>query len=74
MPDCHRRRPRHAHGNGLTGLAERLQLADGRLETGPGAHGGFTLRALAPLSRGATPAPVPAKPAAEPAPGPVPEP
>lgn len=39
------------HGNGLTGLAERLQLADGRLETGPGAHGGFTLRALAPLSR-----------------------
>ncbi|MEU1802012.1 sensor histidine kinase [Streptomyces sp. NPDC019937] len=41
------------HGNGLTGLAERLQLADGRLETGPGAHGGFTLRALAPLSRSA---------------------
>lgn len=40
------------HGNGLTGLAERLQLADGRLETGPGDHGGFTLRALAPLSRG----------------------
>ncbi|WP_055548090.1 sensor histidine kinase [Streptomyces sp. NBRC 110028] len=41
------------HGNGLTGLAERLQLADGRLETGQGAHGGFTLRALAPLSRSA---------------------
>jgi len=41
------------HGNGLTGLAERLQLADGRLETGPGGHGGFTLRALAPLSRSA---------------------
>ncbi|MGR3934581.1 sensor histidine kinase [Streptomyces sp. BRA346] len=39
------------HGNGLTGLAERLQLADGRLETGPNDHGGFTLRALAPLSR-----------------------
>ncbi|MFD8091741.1 sensor histidine kinase [Streptomyces malaysiensis] len=41
------------HGNGLTGLAERLQLADGRLETGPGERGGFTLRALVPLSRGA---------------------
>ncbi len=40
------------HGNGLTGLAERLQLADGRLETGPGERGGFTLRALVPLSRG----------------------
>ncbi|MBI0297049.1 sensor histidine kinase [Streptomyces sp. PRKS01-29] len=41
------------HGNGLTGLVERLQLADGRLETGPGERGGFTLRALVPLSRGA---------------------
>ncbi|MEU1950096.1 ATP-binding protein, partial [Streptomyces sp. NPDC020125] len=41
------------HGNGLTGLAERLQLADGRLETGPGERGGFTLRAQVPLSRGA---------------------
>ncbi|BBJ41184.1 two-component sensor histidine kinase [Streptomyces antimycoticus] len=40
------------HGNGLTGLAERLQLADGRLETGPGERGGFVLRALVPLSRG----------------------
>ena len=37
-------------GNGLTGLAERLQLADGRLEAGPGEHGrGFTVRASVPL-------------------------
>ncbi|MGP3943045.1 sensor histidine kinase [Streptomyces sp. 6N106] len=51
------------HGNGLTGLAERLQLADGRLETGPGERGGFTLRALVPLSRGVrVEAPSPAAP------------
>jgi two-component system sensor histidine kinase DesK len=38
------------HGNGLTGLAERLQLADGRLEAGPGERGrGFTVRASVPL-------------------------
>ncbi|MFC9221184.1 sensor histidine kinase [Streptomyces hygroscopicus] len=47
------RGPTGPHGNGLTGLAERLQLADGRLETGPGERGGFTLRAVVPLSRGA---------------------
>ncbi|GHG57794.1 two-component sensor histidine kinase [Streptomyces griseocarneus] len=40
-----------AHGNGLTGLTERLGLADGRLETGPGPRGGFRLRAYVPLSR-----------------------
>ncbi|MEU8822597.1 sensor histidine kinase [Streptomyces sp. NPDC048636] len=40
-------------GTGLTGLEERLQLAGGRLETGPGEDGGFTLRACVPLSRGA---------------------
>ncbi|WP_314172230.1 sensor histidine kinase [Streptomyces winkii] len=35
-------------GNGLTGLAERLALADGALETGPGVRGGFQLRAVVP--------------------------
>ncbi|MEU2869263.1 sensor histidine kinase [Streptomyces olivoreticuli] len=45
------RGPRGAHGNGLTGLTERLALADGRLETGPGPKGGFRLRACVPLSR-----------------------
>ncbi|MEU5419809.1 sensor histidine kinase [Streptomyces sp. NPDC020667] len=45
------RGPKGAHGNGLTGLTERLALADGRLETGPGPKGGFRLRACVPLSR-----------------------
>ena len=35
-------------GNGLTGLGERLALADGALETGPGVRGGFQLRAVVP--------------------------
>ncbi|WP_042406385.1 sensor histidine kinase [Streptacidiphilus carbonis] len=40
----------HRRGNGLTGLAERLALADGRLEAGPGERGrGFTVRAWVPL-------------------------
>ncbi|MEU7040343.1 sensor histidine kinase [Streptomyces varsoviensis] len=47
--------PGGAYGNGLTGLSERLQLADGRLETGPGERGGFVLRAYVPLSRRAAP-------------------
>ncbi|MFC5146202.1 sensor histidine kinase [Streptomyces aureoversilis] len=42
-------------GNGLTGLSERLHLADGRLETGPGPRGGFRLRAFVPLSRSLAP-------------------
>ena len=38
------------HGNGLTGLAERLTLADGSLEAGPGPRGkGFAVRASVPL-------------------------
>ncbi|MFI9305499.1 sensor histidine kinase [Streptomyces triculaminicus] len=45
------RGPGGAHGNGLTGLTERLALADGRLETGPGPRAGFRLRAYVPLSR-----------------------
>lgn len=45
------RGPQGAYGNGLTGLTERLALADGSLETGPGPKGGFRLRARVPLSR-----------------------
>ncbi|MFE0193202.1 sensor histidine kinase [Streptomyces sp. NPDC058989] len=48
--------PRTQHdGNGLSGLRERLALADGRLETGPAPRGrGFALRAYVPM---AAPAP-----------------
>ncbi|MFH8786090.1 sensor histidine kinase [Streptomyces roseoverticillatus] len=45
------RGPQGTHGNGLTGLSERLALADGRLETGPGPRSGFRLRAFVPLAR-----------------------
>ncbi|MEV5505885.1 sensor histidine kinase [Streptomyces orinoci] len=45
------RGPERPHGNGLTGLAERLALTDGRLQTGRAARGGFRLRAWVPLSR-----------------------
>ncbi|WP_461007680.1 sensor histidine kinase [Streptomyces capparidis] len=39
----------HPPGNGLTGLAERLILSGGRLETGPGEKGrGFRVRAVVP--------------------------
>ena len=38
------------HGNGLTGLVERLTLADGSLEAGSGPRGrGFSVRATVPL-------------------------
>ncbi|MFD8547982.1 sensor histidine kinase [Streptomyces sp. NPDC059649] len=56
-------------GNGLTGLRERLALADGRLETGPAPRGrGFALRAYVPLA-----APAPAPPAATAFPEPLPD-
>ncbi|MFI9236442.1 sensor histidine kinase [Streptomyces sp. NPDC053079] len=45
------RGPGGSPGNGLTGLTERLALADGRLETGQAPRGGFRLRAYVPLSR-----------------------
>ncbi|GHC72796.1 sensor histidine kinase [Streptomyces cinnamoneus] len=45
------RGPGGSPGNGLTGLTERLALADGRLETGAAPRGGFRLRACVPLSR-----------------------
>lgn len=69
-------------GNGLSGLRERLALADGRLETGPAPRGrGFALRACVPLGAAAGPgaqAPAPdgsAEPVTGPAPdGPVPGP
>lgn len=37
-------------GNGLSGLAERLALADGSLETGAGVRGGFRLCATVPMT------------------------
>ncbi|WP_380285569.1 sensor histidine kinase [Kitasatospora purpeofusca] len=44
-------------GNGLCGLAERLALVGGRLETGPGERGrGFRLRASVPLRTASVPA------------------
>ncbi|KOG46651.1 sensor histidine kinase [Streptomyces decoyicus] len=48
-------------GNGLSGLRERLALAEGRLETGPAPRGsGFALRAFVPV--GAAPRRAPAAP------------
>ncbi|MEU5128050.1 sensor histidine kinase [Streptomyces mobaraensis] len=55
------RGPQCPHGNGLTGLAERLALADGRLETGPGPRGGFRLSACVPLVRAESKAEGPAE-------------
>ncbi|MFI1969208.1 two-component sensor histidine kinase [Streptomyces cinnamoneus] len=57
--------PSRPHGNGLTGLTERLALADGRLETGPAPRGGFRLRACVPLARPTATAPA-AEESAEP--------
>jgi signal transduction histidine kinase len=37
-------------GHGLTGIAERVALLGGELETGAGAAGGFRLRALLPAA------------------------
>ncbi|MGK5637902.1 sensor histidine kinase [Streptomyces sp. URMC 126] len=45
------RGPQRPHGNGLTGLAERLALADGHLTTTRTPRGGFRLRATVPLVR-----------------------
>jgi two-component system, NarL family, sensor histidine kinase DesK len=41
-----------AGGNGLAGLAERVEASGGRFEAGPLPHGGFRLRADLPLGRG----------------------
>jgi signal transduction histidine kinase len=38
-------------GHGLAGMAERVALFGGRLETGPGDGGGFRLHALLPLAQ-----------------------
>ncbi|CAG7603773.1 sensor histidine kinase [Actinacidiphila bryophytorum] len=46
----HGKSHRNGHGNGLTGLAERLALAGGTLATGRAGDGGFTLRATVPLT------------------------
>ncbi|MCB5909786.1 sensor histidine kinase [Streptomyces pinistramenti] len=56
-------------GNGLTGLRERLALADGRLETGPAPRGrGFALRAFVPFAPGGRQAGADTEPVASPAP------
>jgi two-component system sensor histidine kinase DesK len=48
---------RTAFGNGLTGLDERLALASGRVQVGPGARGrGFSVRAWVPLRATGAPA------------------
>ncbi|MFG2223731.1 sensor histidine kinase [Streptomyces sp. NPDC048644] len=62
--------PRVRHeGNGLTGLRERLALADGRLETGPAPGGhGFALRAFVPFAAGGPPGGAGTEPVASPAP------
>lgn len=39
-------------GNGLAGLAERVEASGGRFEAGPAPDGGFRLRADLPLGRG----------------------
>ncbi|MFE7593624.1 sensor histidine kinase [Kitasatospora sp. NPDC057512] len=40
-------------GHGLAGIAERVGLYRGRLEAGPGADGGFRVRAVLPLAESA---------------------
>lgn len=46
-----------ARGNGLAGLAERVEAVGGVLDVGPGVRRGFRLTARVPLERGAEPAP-----------------
>ncbi|MGV9882644.1 sensor histidine kinase [Streptomyces sp. NPDC003006] len=46
-----------AAGNGLTGLAERVEAVGGALETGPGARRGFRLAARVPLAGAAVGSP-----------------
>jgi two-component system, NarL family, sensor histidine kinase DesK len=40
----------NAGGSGLHGLRERVAAAGGRIEAGPGSHGGFRLHAYVPLA------------------------
>jgi signal transduction histidine kinase len=39
----------HRHGNGLTGMTERVTACGGELRCGPAAQGGFEVRALLPV-------------------------
>ncbi len=46
-------RLRRGSGHGIVGMHERVALHSGTLQTGPGASGGFIVRASLPLTRGA---------------------
>ncbi|MDT9689747.1 histidine kinase [Streptomyces sp. P9(2023)] len=56
-PGEHRPAPPASGGTGLVGLDERVRLAGGRLTHGARADGGFAVRAVLPLERGASPVP-----------------
>ncbi|SEP78460.1 sensor histidine kinase [Microlunatus flavus] len=43
--------PPDGQGHGLRGMAERVSLHDGELSAGPGANGGFVVRAWIPYER-----------------------
>jgi signal transduction histidine kinase len=47
--------PSTSRGNGLRGIAERVNLLGGALSTGPGPGGGFALRAHLPVLPAGTP-------------------
>ncbi len=52
--DGRARVPDGGSGNGLIGMRERVAMLGGQLDAGPGAAGGFTVRARLPISRPAT--------------------
>jgi signal transduction histidine kinase len=47
--------PQRTGGHGLVGMRERVALLGGELRAGPGAAGGFAVRARLPLAAGAQP-------------------
>jgi signal transduction histidine kinase len=48
---CTGRRPANSTGHGLIGMRERVALYHGDLQTGPGPHSGYQVRARLPLPR-----------------------